>query len=262
MKTTHTLLILLISIFIISCNKGEEKKEEQLTIAEYQSQTDLATEFPVNSSSVQNQFVSTSSSVLLTGIDRIRLIPFYKIKPKSNTDIDYEEGSTYSDYGDRDDEEFYKYFMPGIDIIYGYNLVNMGHYDIEKDTLSYFFENPVLIKTLYFPGLKKDSLNHKPVSRNYFLVSAYDEDTNRDSLINSKDLRKIYHIDLFNTKKTQLTPSGYSVTRSTYDYKNDIMYIYTKRDVNQNGTTDKNDPMAIFWIRLNEPTVVRKMMEK
>jgi hypothetical protein len=88
----------------------------------------------------------------------------------------------------------------------------------------------------------------------------YDEDTNQDLLINTKDLRKFYHIDQFNTKKTQIIPRDYSAIRSTYDYKNDIMYIYTRYDANKNGMPDKEEPVAIYWIRLSEPTIVKKMI--
>jgi hypothetical protein len=139
-------------------------------------------------------------------------------------------------------------------------MINMGHHDIETEKLSFIFEHPVLIRTFYFPGIKSDSLNHKPVMRDYFLVSVYDEDTNQDSLINTKDLRKFYHIDRFNTKKTQIIPCDYSAIRSTYDYKNDIMYIYARYDTNKNGMPEKEEPVAIFWIRLSEPTIVKKMI--
>lgn len=252
------LLILIVLITVTSCKK-HEKKGEQLTFAEHQQQNE-PTGISTVGDSISNQFASSSGSVLLTGMDRIRLIPVYKIKPKADRDLHTSESSTYYDYyGENNDEDFYRYFMPGIDIIYGYNLINIGHYDIQKDTLSYFFDKPVLIKTLYFPGLKSDSLMHKAVSRDYFMVSVYDEDTNLDSLINNKDMRRLYHIDQFNSKKTSLLPEGHSAIKSTYDYKNDIMYIYTRHDANKNGIPEKNEPISIFWIRLNEPTVVRKM---
>ena len=150
--------------------------------------------------------------------------------------------------------------MPGIDIINGYNMINIGHYNIEKEKLTYLFQKPVLVKTLYFPGLKSDSLNGKPIKRNFFMVSVYDEDTNRDSLINKKDLRKIYHFDELNLKKTSLIPPNYSAVRSTYDYKNDIYYIYTKVDINKNGIADKTEPISIFWVKLNEPVNVKKII--
>lgn len=245
------MLICCVLFILASCNK-KVKKGEELSAVEYRQSTGILSE----NDSV-NQFASSANSVLLTGIDRFRLIPVYKINPETDRNVDVYNGTSYNDYYGNDGS--YKYFMPGLDIIYGYNMINMGHYDIETGKLSYFFERPVLIRTLYFPGVKNDSLNHQPVSREYFLVSVYDEDTNRDLLINTKDLRKIYHIDQFNSTKTQIIPPDYSAIRSTYDHRNDIMYIYARYDANKNGTPEKKEPVVIFWIRLNDPTITKRM---
>lgn len=248
-------IALISSFFMISCKGNKEIKEEQLTFSEYQQSdkpSGLVVDIP---------FPSTSGTVLLTGMDDIRLIPVYKINPKSNRDLQNEYSTTYYDRYryNTEDEDNYKYFMPGIDIIYGYNMVNMGHFDLTNNKLSYFFNHPVLIRTLYFPGERRDSLYNQPVNRNYFMVSVYDEDTNRDSLINTRDMRRMYQIDRLNTSKTTILPPEYSAIRSTYDYKNDMMYIYARFDENNNGTPEREEPISIFWIRLSEPAIVRKM---
>jgi hypothetical protein len=62
------------------------------------------------------------------------------------------------------------------------------------------------------------------------------------------------------SRKIQVIPSGYSVLRSTYDYKNDIMFIYTRNDFNKNGTLEKEEPIVIYWIKLSNPTVAKKMI--
>lgn len=249
------IIALISSFFIISCKREKEIEEEQLTFSEYQQSkkpSGLATDV---------SFPSTSGTVLLTGMDDVRLIPVYKVDPKSNRDMQNEYSTTYYDryYYNAEDEDNYKYFMPGIDIIYGYNMVNMGHYDLTNEKLSYFFDHPVLIRTLYFPGERRDSLYNQPVNRDYFMVSVYDEDTNRDSLINTRDMRRMYHFDRLSTTKTTLLPPEYSAIRSTYDYKNDIMYIYARFDENSNGTPEREEPIAIFRLRLSEPTDVRKI---
>jgi len=254
----HLITGLFILLFLIgSCKKKTEEKEEQLTFSEYQ-QTDT----PKGLSSTI-PFTTSSNSVLLTGIDHIRLIPIYKIDPKVNRDLQYEYSTTYYNsryYGyESDSDENFKYFMPGIDIIYGYNMVNMGHYDLTNDKLTYFFDHPVLIRTLYFPGTQKDSLYREPVMRDYFMASVYNEDTNRDSLINTRDMRRMFHIDQLNMQKTALLPPDYSAIRSTYDPKNDIMYIYARYDENGDGTPEKQEPIAIFRIGLKDPLNIRKM---
>ncbi len=255
-------LVSLVVFFFQSCNKQHDKKMEQLTVDEVETEDEFdSLKYSLNNNSSFKQLTTSPNSVLLTGIDKIRLLTIYKVKPKSDKNIQYVEGTTYyNDYDEKDKGDNFNYFMPGIDIINGYNMINVGHYNLETEKLSYLFQKPVLIKTLYFPGIRKDSLKGQPVKRNFFYVSVYDEDTNNDSLINKRDVRKIYHFDELNTQKTALLPKRFSAVRSTYDYKNDIYYIYSRFDANNNGTTEKTEPISIFWIQLSEPARVRKMI--
>jgi hypothetical protein len=82
------------------------------------------------------------------------------------------------------------------------------------------------------------------------LVSVYDEDTNKDTLINKKDLRRFYHFDAKVSVKTQIIPPNYSVIRSQYDSKNDLMYIFASLDEIKNGTQEKTESIHIFWFSL------------
>lgn len=125
--------------------------------------------------------------------------------------------------------------------------------------LNYFFKKPAFIKTLYYPSFEQDSINKKPVNRNYYLVSVYDEDTNKDTILNKKDLRHFYLFDSTNTVKTLLIPADYSVIRSQYDWHNDVMYIYASQDIDKNGMRDKKEPIHIFWIDLRKPTKAIRM---
>ncbi len=252
------LFAILIMLFA-SCRNNASKKEEVLNIADLHQFGDSLTH-SIAGNTTFNQVVSSPNTVLLTGSDRFRLLTIYKVNPKSDRNIQFYEGTSYNSYKDIEEDDDFKYFMPGMDIINGYNLVNIGHYDVEKDTLTYFFQKPVLIKTLYFPGVKQDSLYQKPVSRNYYIVSVYDEDTNNDSLINKRDLRRMYHFDENNSRKTRLLPPGYSAIKSSYDYKNDAMYIYVRFDENGNGIPEKNEPVSIFMLRLNDPIRIRKII--
>jgi hypothetical protein len=259
MFTKKRIIWLAISILLIvffwsyfGRNNDFEKKEQLSAVESYEQSDDSSSNpVPLKNHSTFNQLNTAPSSVILTGINEIRLIPIYKLRQEVDRNISF-YSSSYS-------ESENDYFMPGIDIINGYNLINMGYYDLKTEKLSYIFQKPVLIKTFYFPSLEQDSLQNKPILRDYFMVSVYDEDTNKDSLINNKDLRKFYHIDRLNTKRTQILPNGYSSVRSTYDYKNDIMYIYARNDKNKNGTPDKDEPISIFWLRLYEPTILKKM---
>jgi hypothetical protein len=170
--------------------------------------------------------------------------------------------SSYSYYTDErfeDEGDKVSHFMPGIDILYGYNLLNVAHYDMKAEKLNFLFENPVLIKSLYYPSYEQDSLDQKPVNRDYYFVSVYDEDTNKDTLLNKKDLRRFYHFNASAKIKTQIIPPDYSVIRSQYDPRNDVMYIYARYDSDKNGSGDNKEPIHIFWISLKNPGPAKRL---
>lgn len=203
---------------------------------------------------------SSPNSVLLTGNDRFRLLTVYKLPPETDRNIQFDEETSYNPYVRINSDADFRYFMPGMDIVGGYNLVNVAHYDTERDTLTYFFAKPVLIKTLYFPGVERDSLHRKPVVRHYYMVSVYDADTNNDSLINRRDLRRMYHFDERNTCRTPLLPPRYSAIKSSYDYRLDAMYIYARFDANSNGTPETHEPVSVFMLPLDDPLRIRKII--
>ena len=149
--------------------------------------------------------------------------------------------------------------MPGIDILYGYYLLNIGHYGMKTGKLSYLFDHPVLIKTLYYPSFDKDSLDKKPINRDYYMVSVFDEDSNKDGFINNKDLRRLYYVNGDNTIKIQLIPSDYSVIRSQYDSQNDAMYVFASKDENKDGSRNKKEPIHVFWIDLKSPVAAKPL---
>ncbi|MCC6726614.1 MAG: hypothetical protein IT258_19085 [Saprospiraceae bacterium] len=115
------------------------------------------------------------------------------------------------------------------------------------------FEHPVWINTLYFPAFETDTLNGSSVQRDYYMVSAYDEDTNRDSMVNYRDLRRFYHFDLEAKKRTQLIPPNYSVVSSEYDPANDAMFVFASLDANSNGKRDTEEPVHVFWFSMKAP---------
>jgi hypothetical protein len=188
----------------------------------------------------------------LTGLDNQRLVSIYKSKPVA-TPTENMDNSRFSYDHDESGSEFTEHFMPGIDILFGYNLLNIVHYDINTEKVHFLFNHPVLVKTLYYPSFIPDSVNKQAVVRNYYLISVYDEDTNKDTLINKKDLRRFYHFDESGMQRTQIIPPDYSVIRSQYDPRNDLMYIFARHDENSNGTQEKSEPMHIFWFSLKTP---------
>lgn len=251
------IIYLLIIVALFSCKEQKKAKEQSISLNETNVSFDTAS--GISSSNNFSQLTTTPNDLVLTGIDKIRLLPVYKIPASQDKNILYDQGSSYDREKEFLNEDDFRYYMPGIDIIKGYNLVNIGHYNIEKGQLTYFFKKPVLVRTLYFPGVLKDSLNKNEINRNFFLVSAYNEDTNHDSLINNKDFRRLFYIDSLNDTQISLLPKDFSAIRSSYDFKNDIMTIRARKDENKNGILEKTEPVSIFLLSLKNPTTLKQV---
>lgn len=253
-KLVATLLVLSITS-LISCNKKHDKQnEEQIIITETGERTEVNDSLwnSVTGNVTMKQIASFPNRVILTGLPEHRLLSIYKSKVTKSSS----ENGSFSKFlydNEESGDESSERFMPGIDILFGYNLLNIAHYDLQSEKSNFLFDHPVLVKTLYYPSFIQDSLNKQPVNRNYYLVSVYDEDTNKDTLINKKDLRRFYHFDASATIRTALIPADYSVVRSQYDSKNDIMYVFARQDENKNGTQDKTEALHVFWIDLKAP---------
>lgn len=236
-----------------SCS-GEDKKtkEEQIAAPDDSTDSGLSDTLQAVAGDVAlSQLPSMPNAVILTGMPRHRLVTIYKDLPSSQTAHD--RNWFYKSSYDEDVSSQMWHFMPGIDVLYGYHLLNIAHYDLSSGKLNYLFSHAALVKTLYYPSVEQDSLNKKPVHRHYYMVSVYDEDTNKDSVITRLDLRRFYLFDSTSTRRTQLVPPDYSVIRSQYDAPNDVMYIYASFDANKNGTRDHGEPVSIFWFSLASP---------
>ncbi len=255
---------LLVSCFVIgiffSCKDENPKNKEGISLEQQEAENDIDSGSQLNSN---KKLYFNPGSIILTGHKNIRLIPIQKAQ--SENKIKTREIS-YSSYGyeynyeyEREIEGGYHFYYPGIDIIFGYNLINISHYDIIKDSLSNLFEKPVLIRAIYYPALNQDSLYNKPITRDYFLCSVYNEDTNKDSIINKKDLRRFFYFSLDNKKKQLLIPENYSVLRANYDAPNDHLYIYAILDNNNNGIIEKTEDMHIYMIPLFDPTKSKRI---
>lgn len=237
---------------LISCGNKLEQKGFAV-----ESPTENEEEETINGISKDSLiFPTRPSSVLLTGIPQYRLTTIYKVN--FNKDSTTFIGSNdfhfnYESLGETEGNQWHNNYLPGLEAVYGYNLINVSHHDTENQKQKNFFEKPVLIKTLYYPSFSKDTLNYKPLNRNYFMVSVYDEDTNKDGFINVHDLRRFYSFDIHAEKKKAIIPTDYSVQKLEYDPTNDLIYLFAKLDENKNGRIEELEQISIFWIDLNNP---------
>ena len=238
-----------------SCSNGKlEEKGFQVSTTSDNAENDQAD--GLNRDSLQIN--TRPSSVLLTGVSNVRLTTVYKVNVNKKNKATF-IGSNSSHYSYEEKEgntgnNWNHNLMPGLEAVYGYNMVNISHYDINENKQKSFFEKPVLVKTLYYPAFSKDTLNHKPINRDYFIVSVYNDDTNKDRFINLKDLRRLYLFNIHGERQKALIPENYSVFKSDYDADNDFMYVFAQLDSNNNGRPDEGEPVHIFWIDLKEPS--------
>lgn len=238
---------------IVACSERPSTGEE-IRVTPVEIDTDTSGINSIEGNVSFDKILSYPNRVVLTGLPNHRLVTVYKTKEDAERDVykSYE-------YDTESEDERYKHFMPGIDLIFGYNLLNIAHYDIPGERLNYLFDHPVLVKSLYYPSFEQDSIGDKPVNRDYYLVSVYDEDTYVDTLLNRLDLRHMYYFNAQGAEKLQLIPADYSVERSQYDSQNDLMYIFARHDANKNGNADRKEPLHIFWIDLKKPAKAKRL---
>jgi|GEM_PF-136877 len=247
-------VIFILTAILSSCSDKKPKPQgEHIRLEKEIDSMNQDTLNAVRGNVTFSQIQTFPSQVILTGIPQHRLVTIYKTRTEIKDRSFSGEIYYYKSYDEDEDEDRYSHFMPGIDLLYGYNLLRIAHYDLKTEELNFLFDHPVLVKSLYYPSFIQDSLNRKPINRDYYLVSAYDEDTNRDTLINKSDLRRFYHFDSSGKERTQIIPADYSVERSQYDSMNDVMFIFARHDSDHNGQADKKEPVHIYWIDLKKP---------
>lgn len=250
-------VIILISISTFSCNKNKYKEKD------FRQSPEIENVDEIEDKSIVESLPTKPSTVLLTAYPNHRLVTVYKERLSRDSEFLFIDGnyfySSYSNESYENGNSWHNHFMPGLEAVYGNNMYNIAHYDLSTKEKKHFFKDSVIVNTLYFPSFTQDTLLGKPVKRDYYLVSVYDEDTNNDSIINSNDLRRFYQFNLDVTNMSPLIPINYSVLSSEYDLQNDLMYIFAKLDENTNGMRDLDEPVHIFYLNLKMPSMAERL---
>ncbi len=259
-RAIYCFLVFFLIELSVSC-ADEKMKEKGFDVSE----VTVNNSTPIGLSKDSLKFKTQPSNVLMTASNEHRLMTLFKINYKSDSTEtfvgsnefhhNYQESYVSDAYGNNWNGNI----IAGFKAVYGYKMVNVSHYNFQLQKQNNFFEKPVLIKTLYYPSNTKDTLNFKPITRNFYLVSCYDQDTNNDKKINFKDLRRLYFFNINGENKTNLIPKNYTVVGSDYDSSNDFLNVYTKLDLNNNGSIEKFESLHVFYIDLKNPDVAIKM---
>lgn len=250
------IFFILFVVTFFACNENSEKfKDKGFQIEENESELNQSNSNNAIKKDSLN-FKTKSVGVLLTGNPNIRISPLYKVN-YSEKEKKFFTGSNDFYYGYNDDDpkdgNNWNSIIPGFEALFGYNLVNIFHFNHSENSGKKLFNKPVLIKTCYYPSFKVDTLNFKPIVRNFYMISAYDEDTNKDKYINIKDLRRFYLFDINGENLGEIVPKNYSVIGAMYDSGNDYLYIDAKLDSNKDGKISENEPVSIFYLDLKNP---------
>ncbi len=204
---------------------------------------------------------TSPKKVILVGNGEHRLIPIYKQKYTKDGKQTYMQGTYFHETYHQDDSlnVWHYHFMPGIEAAYGYSMHNVGHYNVTTNERNNLFDKPVLVKTIYYPTDVEDTINGQAVTRDYYMITLYNEDSNNDTILNHLDLRKMLLFNMDGKQTAQLIPDQYSVERSQYDRQIDHMYIYARLDENKNGTGERTEPLHVFDLDLKNPKPAKRM---
>jgi len=248
--------LIVFGLIVVGCSGNEEQKselEKGFQVNEISEDSTGKKEIGVQIDTLNLE--SRPNNVLSTYHAEHRLTPVYLVNYGRKTKKPYIGSNNYiwNWYHEELEGNNWNSYMPGMEAVQGYNMINVSHYNNETNTENKLFEKPALIRTLYYPAFSKDTLNFKPIIRDYYMVSVYDEDTNKDGYINFMDLRRFYYFDLDGNNKKLLIPKDYAVISSQYDWANDYMYVYARQDENNNGKMESAEPTSIFWIDLKNP---------
>lgn len=247
-------MLLLSSVLFTACGRGSESKGD---VRSESVPTDTLNDLRVDDEARDSSLLVTRPrTVLVTGLPQFRLIPIMKLNWNEDRKGTFYGGIEYRSSWEEDViglNVWNSHVVPGYDAACGYNIVNISHFDTQAQTKRNIFDSHVLVKTIYFPTIDHDTLNGQPVYRNCYLISVFDEDTNKDGFVNQNDLRRFYHFALPGMEKTALVPSNEGVLSSEYDPGTDYMYVFTRRDLNKNGIIDGSDEWHVHWIDMKDP---------
>ncbi len=266
MNIRTTLFGIACLLFLSACEEEPNStKLDRIVLSENTSEFEAEIDY--------SSFPLKPKSVLVTDNPKYRLVTIYKEKVYNNrTRIDFSTGEEYpSRWIDGDyfhNGRYRRYdscnvlngnFMPGLSAVWDNKMYNVAVLDTADFKAKNLFASNALINTLYFPGSETDTLNCECIDRNYYLVSVFDTDTNNDTVIDRRDLRKLYAFDEDGTNQRLLIPANYSVLRSAYDRRIDHMYVYARKDENNDGYMNPNETEHVFAIDLKNPQMGKRV---
>lgn len=166
----------------------------------------------------------------------------YLIHPIGNLNVSGNDSGSYSRTGDT-----YQNFTVSNNSdneITGY-LKNLNFQEIGKDSIRPLSTKPILIQTATY--LKSIAEKYKQQLLVYTLT---DDDTNKDSKVDSDDIKTLYVSRISGDNFTKLTPDFQElIDWNSLDSKSRL-YFRTVEDSNKNGAFDKADKIHYYFVDL------------
>ncbi|MBS4040430.1 MAG: hypothetical protein KGZ81_07505 [Flavobacteriales bacterium] len=140
---------------------------------------------------------------------------------------------------------------------YSYTITNLGDTEITgyldnllvqkitQDTLVPLLPEKKMITSITF--LRK---HFEKTQKPFLLMALYDQDTNKDQLINTNDIKAMYLSEIDGEKLTKISPD--QMEWIDWNYQESLQRIYFRcvADTDQNGKFEKSDKVHYFYVDL------------
>ena len=165
----RVIMILILATFLTSCSDSKiEKKGFQVSEILEDENGQKIVGLNIDSLKLETR----PRNVLLTNNPEHRISPIYKVNYNKKNEPYTGSNSYHTNWNSNheDGNNWNNNFMPGFEAVYGYNFVNISHYNNQTKKENKLFEKPFLIKTLYYPSFSKDTLNFEAINRKYYII--------------------------------------------------------------------------------------------
>lgn len=126
---------------------------------------------------------------------------------------------------------------------------NLLFQDLTKDSLIAITDKKMQISRVNF--LNDYFLKAK---RQVFLYEVYDQDSNKDGMIDGSDIKTLFISDEMGKNFEKLSEDRHELIDWTFILATDRLYYRTVEDINKNGQFDSKDLIHYYYIKLSDKT--------
>lgn len=247
MKTNYIILYCFIAIGLLASCSDDQKQPK----ANYDKNS---TTYPSDSASIFSDTTKTQIANLPISFDSTDVllhisgfINTEELNKSFKNRISTSMGKSSDKY---DETHFYtnEYQNSNSDYIGGW-FSNIYFDDLSSNKQHLLTQQALFISDAYY--LRKLGENKK---KHYIIYSVYDKDSNKDNIINKKDVLSKYISKLDGNDFKKITPEGHDFIKGVFEEKSNRYYFITIEDTNKDGFFDKEDKYNYFYIDFSDET--------